>query len=75
MYILENSTTTILIAVEEVTEQQKQQEEYGEFLHLPNKKFYNFSEIREEIVRETDRITGSNKNISSAPINLKIYSP
>ncbi|EFC48946.1 dynamin [Naegleria gruberi] len=62
-------------AVEEVTEQQKQQEEYGEFLHLPNKKFYNFSEIREEIVRETDRITGSNKNISSAPINLKIYSP
>ncbi|CAM9648816.1 unnamed protein product [Chrysoparadoxa australica] len=49
--------------------------EWGEFLHLPNQKFYNFSEIREEIVRETERVTGSNKGISSKGINLRVYSP
>ncbi|CAM9592216.1 unnamed protein product, partial [Discosporangium mesarthrocarpum] len=49
--------------------------EWGEFLHLPGKKFYNFSDIREEITRETDRLTGRNKGISSKSINLRIYSP
>lgn len=29
--------------------------EWGEFLHLPGQKFYDFSEIREEIRRETDK--------------------
>ncbi|KAG5186926.1 Dynamin central region-domain-containing protein [Tribonema minus] len=51
------------------------QREWGEFLHLPNQKFYNFTEIREEIVRETDRLTGRNKGISSQSINLRIFSP
>jgi len=37
--------------------------------------FYDFNEIRDEIVRETDRLTGKNKGISAQPINLKIYSP
>lgn len=50
-------------------------EEWGEFLHLPGKKFYNFDEIRQEIVRETDKVTGNNLGISSVPINLRIYSP
>ncbi|SGZ50361.1 CIC11C00000000355 [Sungouiella intermedia] len=50
-------------------------EEWGEFLHLPNKRFYNFEEIREEIVRETDAKTGKNLGISPVPINLRIYSP
>ena len=50
-------------------------EEWGEFLHLPNQKFYDFSEIRAEIQRETDRLTGKNKGISNKAINLKIYSP
>ncbi|OBA23980.1 hypothetical protein METBIDRAFT_36766 [Metschnikowia bicuspidata var. bicuspidata NRRL YB-4993] len=50
-------------------------EEWGEFLHLPNKRFYNFEEIREEIVRETDAKTGKNLGISAVPINLRIYSP
>ncbi|CAM9678280.1 unnamed protein product [Scytosiphon promiscuus] len=49
--------------------------EWGEFLHLPGQKFFNFAEIREEIVRETDRLTGSNKGISAKSINLRIYSP
>ena len=50
-------------------------EEWGEFLHLPNKRFYNFEEIRNEIVRETDAKTGKNLGISPMPINLRIYSP
>lgn len=49
--------------------------EYGEFLHAPGKKFTNFNEIREEIERDTERISGSNKGVSDNPINLKIYSP
>ncbi|CEP60888.1 dynamin-like GTPase VPS1 LALA0_S02e01948g [Lachancea lanzarotensis] len=49
--------------------------EWGEFLHVPGKKFYNFDEIRQEIVAETDKTTGKNAGISSVPINLRIYSP
>lgn len=51
------------------------QAEWGEFLHLPGRKFHNFSQIRQEIVKETDRLTGSNKGISNDPIQLKIFSP
>lgn len=50
-------------------------EEWGEFLHLPGQKFYDFSEIRAEIERETDRLTGKNKGISNKSINLRIFSP
>eukprot|EP01102_Stenamoeba_stenopodia_P021446 TRINITY_DN8644_c0_g1_i1.p1 TRINITY_DN8644_c0_g1~~TRINITY_DN8644_c0_g1_i1.p1 ORF type:complete len:754 (-),score=182.83 TRINITY_DN8644_c0_g1_i1:121-2382(-) len=48
--------------------------EWGEFLHKPNEMFYDFNLIREEISKETDRVTGKNKGISNVPINLKIYS-
>ncbi|OVA01830.1 Dynamin central domain [Macleaya cordata] len=51
------------------------EEEYGEFLHLPKKKFYDFSEIRREIQAETDREAGGNKGVSDKQIRLKIYSP
>jgi dynamin 1-like protein len=50
-------------------------DEWGEFLHLPGKKFFNFDEIRQEIVNETEAKTGSNAGISPVPINLRIYSP
>jgi dynamin 1-like protein len=50
-------------------------QEWGEFLHLPGQKFYDFAEIRTEISRETDRLTGKNKGISKQSINLKIFSP
>lgn len=49
--------------------------EWGEFLHIPGKRFYNFDCIRKEIENETSRIAGKNKGISRIPINLKIYSP
>jgi len=48
--------------------------EYGEFAHLPDKKFYDFSKIRDEIAAETDRLTGSNKGVSPEPIILRVYS-
>ncbi|XBW35651.1 hypothetical protein QEN19_001224 [Hanseniaspora menglaensis] len=49
--------------------------EWGEFLHYPGKRFFNFGDIRKEIEKETFRIAGKNKGISNNPINLKIYSP
>jgi len=48
---------------------------YGVFLHKPDVKFHDFNNIRTEIERETDKVTGTNKGISDIPINLKIYSP
>ncbi|KAL4588570.1 hypothetical protein LXL04_001462 [Taraxacum kok-saghyz] len=50
-------------------------EEYGEFLHVPGKRFYNFNEIRKEIQAETDREAGGNKGVSDKQIRLKIFSP
>ncbi|XP_074287055.1 dynamin-related protein 3A-like isoform X2 [Silene latifolia] len=49
--------------------------EWGEFLHLPNTKFYDFSAIRREIQVETEREAGRNKGVSDKPIRLKISSP
>ncbi|KAL0422447.1 UNVERIFIED_CONTAM: Dynamin-related protein 3A [Sesamum latifolium] len=50
-------------------------EEWGEFLHLPGKKFFDFNEIRREIQAETDREAGGNKGVSDKQIRLKIFSP
>ena len=49
--------------------------EWGEFLHLPGEKFYDFNKIRAEIVRDTEAKTGRNAGISPQPINLRIFSP
>jgi dynamin 1-like protein len=38
-------------------------------------RFHDFVSIRSEIVRETERLTGSNKGVDHTPIHLKIYSP
>ena len=48
--------------------------EWGEFSHIPGRKFHDFEEIKKEIVRETDRTTG-NKGIIDMPINLRVFSP
>jgi dynamin 1-like protein len=50
-------------------------EEYGEFLHMPGRKFHDFASIRQEIIAETERLTGRNKGIDHTPIRLKIFSP
>ncbi|KAK9475671.1 Dynamin central region-domain-containing protein [Lipomyces japonicus] len=50
-------------------------DEWAEFLHVPGRKFYDFSEVRREIENDTVRIAGNNKGINKDPINLKIFSP
>ncbi|KAG8905083.1 vacuolar protein sorting-associated protein 1, partial [Tulasnella sp. 417] len=54
---------------------QNNENEWGEFLHLPGEKIYDFAKIRAEIVRDTELKTGKNAGISPVPINLRIYSP
>lgn len=49
--------------------------EWGEFLHRSGKRYYDFNDIRNEIARETERLTGKNSGISRTAIFLKIYSP
>ncbi|KAG6633607.1 phragmoplastin DRP1E-like [Carya illinoinensis] len=49
-------------------------QDYAEFLHMPNKRFTDFSMVRKEIQDETDRLTGKSKQISPVPIHLSIYS-
>lgn len=49
-------------------------QEYAEFLHLPKRRFTDFSMVRKEIQDETDRMTGRTKQISPVPIHLSIYS-
>jgi len=53
----------------------EKEEEFGEFLHQPGKRYHDFVSLRSEIVRETDRLTGNNKGLSHTPIHLKIFSP
>ncbi|ERN14352.1 hypothetical protein AMTRI_Chr13g90810 [Amborella trichopoda] len=49
--------------------------EWGEFLHLPGKRFFDFAAIRREIQAETDREAGGNKGVSDKQIRLKVFSP
>jgi dynamin 1-like protein len=51
------------------------EDEWGEFLHKPGEKFFDFNKIREEIVRDTEAKTGRNAGLSPLPINLRIFSP
>ncbi|KAI8451615.1 Dynamin central region-domain-containing protein [Phakopsora pachyrhizi] len=56
-------------------DQNQNSDEWGEFLHLPGEKFYDFNKIRDEIVKDTENKTGKNAGISPLPINLRIFSP
>lgn len=49
--------------------------EWGEFRHLPGKRFYDFSRIRREIQAETEREAGQNRGVSDRQISLRISSP
>ena len=48
---------------------------WGKFLHTGDRRFDDFSQIRDEIASETDKVAGVNKGISSDPIRLRIFSP
>ncbi|KAL6211439.1 hypothetical protein ACLB2K_016665 [Fragaria x ananassa] len=47
-------------------------EEYGEFLHVPGKRFYDFSDIRREIQAETEREAGGNKGLRTIGVVTKL---
>lgn len=65
----------IIFLLVEGVDELEDQSEWGEFLHKPGIKFYDFNKIREEVVAETDLKTGSSKNVSAEPIHLSLYSP
>ena len=44
-------------------------------MHKKGVKFTNFSDVRDEVVAQTNKIAGNSKNISNEPISLMIYSP
>lgn len=71
--VMDDGSTTL--SEEDNYHHDSSSEEFGVFDHKPSKRFYSFEEIREEIVRDTDKITGPNKGISNKPICLKIFSP
>jgi vacuolar protein sorting-associated protein 1 len=49
-------------------------EDYAVFNHIPDKKFTNFEEVKNEILAETNRILKSKNDVSAVPITLKYYS-
>ncbi|KAK4690587.1 vacuolar protein sorting-associated protein 1, partial [Lecanoromycetidae sp. Uapishka_2] len=70
-----NLLTNGVNGVDGTSDKEANVDEWGEFLHIPGQKFFDFNKIRDEIVKETDAKTGRNAGISPAPINLRIYSP
>jgi replication fork clamp-binding protein CrfC len=66
---------TAAAKIEDTTDASANADEWGEFLHIPGQKFYDFNKIRDEISRETEAKVGRNAGISPAPITLRIYSP
>jgi hypothetical protein len=44
-------------------------DEWGEFLHLPGQKFHDFGKIREEIVKDTEKMTGKNAGESESAMS------
>jgi len=49
-------------------------DDYAQFLHKPTVRFTDFDMVRQEIINETDKLTGKNKGVSRMPINLKVFS-
>lgn len=70
-----NQTNGESEGVEGTTDKAANVDEWGEFLHIPGQKFFDFNKIRTEIEKETEAKVGRNAGISPAPINLRIYSP
>ncbi|KAK2954178.1 dynamin-related protein [Blattamonas nauphoetae] len=58
-----------------VQTQGSSEEEWGEFGHLPGKRFSDFNEIRRQIELATDDVAGTGKAVSKKAIFLTINSP
>jgi len=52
----------------------KASQDWIEFAHKPGEKYFDFFKAREEIEIDTDRVCGRNKDISTTPIIVKVYS-
>ena len=50
-------------------------DEWGEFLHIPGKRFFDFDEVRDAIAKRTDELAGANKGVVDSPIHLKVNAP
>ncbi|MES1918062.1 hypothetical protein MHBO_000085 [Bonamia ostreae] len=48
--------------------------EYGVFLHQEEKRYSDFSKIREEIINLTEKEAGKGKGVNERPIVLKVFS-
>ena len=48
---------------------------HATLMRVAGKRFFDFDQMRQEILQETERITGANKGISDKAIRLKICSP
>lgn len=49
-------------------------EDYAEFGHKKGLRFTDFDKVKEEILLETNRLVGENKNVSETPILLRMFS-
>lgn len=47
---------------------------WAEFTHRPGEKYFDFGKVKEEIEQDTNKVCGTNKDISHIPIIVKIYS-
>ncbi|KIY48336.1 hypothetical protein FISHEDRAFT_65839 [Fistulina hepatica ATCC 64428] len=70
-----STSSALTNGIEKGEDKAANSDEWGEFLHLPGQKFYDFHKIRDEIVRDTEIKSGKNAGISPQPINLRIFSP
>lgn len=55
-----NADNTLEDAMANAKIEENNADEWGEFLHLPGQKFHDFGKIRDEIVRDTEKMTGKN---------------
>jgi replication fork clamp-binding protein CrfC len=53
----------------------QEEKPWAVFEEIPGKKFYDFSEVRNNINALTDKVAGDKKNIVDKPIVLNIWSP
>ena len=47
---------------------------WAEFTHRQGEKYFDFAKVKEELEVDTNKICGTNKDISQIPIIVKIYS-
>ena len=67
--------TKLTAEEEESRKSRSEATEWGTFLHKPGVVYTDFVEIKNEISRETERLCGDKKGVSSDPIRLNVTSP